>query len=473
MAGRTVLGCADARPPCQLRPPPRRLPRPRASATTPAPDDASAAAARAGAVPLFVGNDAAAAPAPLAAGGLRSWQELVSNPELHLQRAWSAEDAHVLRRKGHLKEQDALIEFVIALCRTHTAPEAFAKVEGWVAEHRQRSRGSTLSRLVPSMGEFFTPLPLAAALADYDLFSGLSRRRYVAPNFAEVRHVLNMAQVRASAGSLRLITFDADGTLYDDGAHFEQDNAMIRKIIALLTQGLHVGVVTAAGYPGEAWRFEGRLKGLLSAFRSLPLSDEAAARFHVMGGECNYLLRLDADCRLQFIQPDQWQLPEMRGWSDQEVAALLDGAERALLEETQRLRMPVQLVRKPRACGVVPTGRVIYEQLEEVALAVQVSLAGAALPFCAFNGGNDVFVDVGNKSLGLQALQQYVGAQPAQVLHVGDRFTITGNDNQVRGCCSILWVANPDETAFFMGLLLDAIGLARKDRGADEGWLYE
>jgi hypothetical protein len=48
-----------------------------------------------------------------------------------------------------------------------------------------------------------------------------------------------------------------------DGAHFERDNAMIRKIVALLQAGVHVGVVTAAGYPGEAARFEGRLKGLL------------------------------------------------------------------------------------------------------------------------------------------------------------------------------------------------------------------
>ncbi len=126
------------------------------------------------------------------------------------------------------------------------------------------------------------------------------------------------------------------------------------------------------------------------------------------------------------------------------------------------MRLPVQLVRKPRACGVVPTARVIYETLEEMALAVQAALAGSALPFCAFNGGNDVFVDVGNKSLGLQALQQYIGAAASQVLHVGDRFTITGNDNQVRGCCSILWVANPDETAFFIGLLLDELARGKR-----------
>ena len=36
-------------------------------------------------------------------------------------------------------------------------------------------------------------------------------------------------------------------------------------------------------------------------------------------------------------------------------------------------------------------------------------------------GGNDVFVDVGNKSFGLEALMQYLGFQPSGVLHVGDR----------------------------------------------------
>lgn len=34
----------------------------------------------------------------------------------------------------------------------------------------------------------------------------------------------------------------------------------------------------------------------------------------------------------------------------------------------------------------------------------------------------------------------------AQVLHVGDRFSDTGNDSATRDCCSILWVANPEET---------------------------
>ena len=49
--------------------------------------------------------------------------------------------------------------------------------------------------------------------------------------------------------------------------------------------------------------------------------------------------------------------------------------------------------------------------LEELTFTVQKQL-DAKIPFCAFNGGNDVFVDVGNKSLGLEALMQYLGTEP-------------------------------------------------------------
>jgi FMN phosphatase YigB (HAD superfamily) len=46
--------------------------------------------------------------------------------------------------------------------------------------------------------------------------------------------------VHASADALKLITFDADGTLYADGHHFEQDNAMIAHIINLMRCNVHV-----------------------------------------------------------------------------------------------------------------------------------------------------------------------------------------------------------------------------------------
>jgi IMP and pyridine-specific 5'-nucleotidase len=52
--------------------------------------------------------------------------------------------------------------------------------------------------------------------------------------------------------------------------------------------------------------------------------------------------------------------------------------------------------------------------LEELAISLKHNLV-SKLPFCAFNGGNDVFVDVGNKSLGLDALMRYLDAYPYEV----------------------------------------------------------
>ena len=40
--------------------------------------------------------------------------------------------------------------------------------------------------------------------------------------------------MHASAQFLKLVTFDADGTLYADGHHIEHDNQMIRHIISLM-----------------------------------------------------------------------------------------------------------------------------------------------------------------------------------------------------------------------------------------------
>ena len=75
----------------------------------------------------------------------------------------------------------------------------------------------------------------------------------------------------------------------------------------------------------------------------------------------------------------------------------------------------MQVVRKERAAGIVPQRGTVYEVLEELAITVQRQLVDAPLPFCAFNGGSDVFVDVGNKSLGLEALMSYLGYHAHQV----------------------------------------------------------
>lgn len=394
------------------------------------------------------------------------WNMLLSTEALedaHLFRASSVTDAHVLRRKGRLKEQDGLIEFIISMHHTHSPFQVMEKVERWVREHVADPNRSTLKRLIPNLGpRFHTPLPLVRALHEYDEFASLSRRKYVPPNFAEVRHVLNIAQVHAIAEKLQLITFDADGTIYADGHHIRGDNKMIGHIIKLMREGINVAIVTAAGYPGNAEKFEGRLAGLLDAFRELELPQNVTKLFHVMGGECNYLLGVNPHTyKLEFVSDELWKSSDMLAWGESDVKELLDSAERSLKSAAARLRVPVEIVRKPRAVGAVPKDHTIYEVLEEMALTVQMQLMQSGLPFCAFNGGNDVFVDVGNKSVGLQALMKFLNKNCCETLHVGDRFTVSGNDMATRSQCSILWVANPEETAFFARLLLRDIRLAK------------
>ena len=81
--------------------------------------------------------------------------------------------------------------------------QVMQKMERWIVEHRQDSRQSRLRRMVPSVGSFFTPLRLVEAFREYDEHFALSRRRYVPPNFAEMRHVLNIAQVMISGRFVR------------------------------------------------------------------------------------------------------------------------------------------------------------------------------------------------------------------------------------------------------------------------------
>lgn len=83
--------------------------------------------------------------------------------------------------------------------------------------------------------------------------------------------ILICLQVHSSAAGLKLITFDADGTLYADGAHMEHDSKMISHIINLMRSNVHVAIVTAAGYPGQADKFEQRVAGLTATFRKLHL----------------------------------------------------------------------------------------------------------------------------------------------------------------------------------------------------------
>lgn len=249
----------------------------------------------------------------------------------------------------------------------------------------------------------------------YDASKHFLSRKRVPPTFKEVRHILNLATVNAIAGHVKLVTFDADDTIYEDGGVIHSSSRMVRVIVELLSRGIVVSLVTAAGYPGTPERYEERLRGILDALELLPA--EHRARFLVMGGECNYLLETytSADSGklgLRELPGPAWKDGRGERWQETTVQQVLDVAERVLRDTTALLHMSAAtILRKDRAVGIVNTAphkRFLYENLEEVCLAVQEALRDVDVPFCAFNGGNDVWVDIGNKALGIQALQKYV-----------------------------------------------------------------
>ena len=140
----------------------------------------------------------------------------------------------------------------------------------------------------------------------------------------------------------------------------------------------------------------------------------------------------------------------------------------------------------PSAVGIIPKPghKFNREALEETVLTTQkmleVSPIGRRVPFCAFNGGNDVFVDIGDKNFGVRVCQRYFASsrclssssdvvsgsggfdynvQPidgSKTLHIGDQFLSAGaNDFKARHACTTAWIASPAETI----ALLDEIEL--------------
>ena len=115
------------------------------------------------------------------------------------------------------------------------------------------------------------------------------------------------------------------------------------------------------GYPGEPERFQTRFAGLLAAFEDLCLPHEITSRFHIIGGECNYLLEVNDNYHLKFVQDEFWKTKDMLEWLEEDIEQLLNDAELALKSAAARLRVPVDIIRKPRAVGVLPKEPTIYE----------------------------------------------------------------------------------------------------------------
>lgn len=357
---------------------------------------------------------------------------------------------------------------------------------------------SRLNMLVPSIGLFFTPLPLEKAFLWEDSQRAISSRRMIAPSFNDVRHILNTAQIfhfvkQNKLGSktgkpLKLVTFDGDVTLYEDGGSLNDTTPVVAHILKLLAKDIKVGIVTAAGYD-EVKSYERRLHGLMTKLHdSTTLTKAQKANLTVMGGECNYLFRYSDDREadeegkkygLVYFHRETWALEEIRGWGKEEMDDLLDFAEKTLNTLKKRLNLPqeIPIIRKKRAVGIVPGKRydvslekhipvkLAREQLEEIVLTLQNYIENSPtsrnIQFSCFDGGSDVWCDIGGKNLGIQCLQHFYDPKdpisPCQTLHIGDQFAPMGsaNDFKARLAGSTLWIASPNETVDILERLLE------------------
>ena len=257
---------------------------------------------------------------------------------------------------------------------------------------------SKLKSLVPSIGVFFTPLELQKAFYYQDERRRISSRQFVAPSFNDVRLVLNSAQVLSLVheGPLRLISFDGDLTLYNDGEAMFQSNPIIPKIIKLLQRGIKVAIITAAGYT-SAQQYYTRFKGLLDAIAT-SIATSGLPRdvtLVIVGGESNYLLTFSTEHAnfLKVVPQRDWMLDEMQGWTSMAIKLVLDVAQQALEECAKTLNLNAVIVRKERAVGIMPSQKAgskafSREQLEETVLVTQqkLELEDPRVPFCVFNG---------------------------------------------------------------------------------------
>ena len=277
--------------------------------------------------------------------------------------------------------------------------------------------------------------------------------------------------------TLQLATFDGDVTLYDDGQSLEPSSPVIPRLLDLLKKNVKIGIVTAAGYT-TADRYYERLHGLLDAMAATkeltPIQKQSLV---IMGGEANYLFEFDSTSEhlLSPVPRAQWLTSEMSAWSEADIASLLDVAEAGLRDCIKTMNLPATLMRKDRAVGIIPRTpdiRIPRESLEETVLVVQkileLSAAGRSrrVPFCAFNGGRDVFVDIGDKSWGVTVCQRWFSGREhngsirsENTLHVGDQFLSAGaNDFRARSVGTTAWIASPAETVELLDELADLMG---------------
>lgn len=371
----------------------------------------------------------------------------------------------------YLSRRDALVDHFKHLVREKKSIlEGIEEAEELFNEHHYLSLKETrpieskLAKLIPSLEKavFFTPLNIKKALEEYDSKYHVSKRRYINISFREIRHILNTAQIHAIAKDIKLITLDADGTLYEDGANIDENNTVKDVIVELLKAktDLQICIITAAGYHHQSERYEQRFDHLI---KDLSKCDKSVyTRFFVMGGECNYCFVPNEKGKLDELKDDEWKTQEMKSWKEDDIKEFLGRVKESILEGAKELNLDYKykLIEKPNAVGYIPVdtnNRGRSESCDELALRIRREIKPKFYHFCAFHSFGQIWVDVGNKSLGVKAFQEKFKALPNQTLHIGDQWREVGNDIAARKTATTLWIVKPKETLFFLTLLLKDI----------------
>jgi IMP and pyridine-specific 5'-nucleotidase len=169
-------------------------------------------------------------------------------------------------------------------------------------------------------------------------------------------------------------------------------------------------------------------------------------------------------------------------WDEADVKQLLNVAEAQMTRTLNELNLRGLVIRKRRGIGLVPRPgqEIARESLDETILRMHEALEklnqgkGPRLPYCAFNGGTDCWVDVGNKRVGVRVLQAYLGISADDTLHIGDQFLNTGNDHAARDVSPCVWIISPQETTYILKSILRLAGVnltstGQKDESDSDG----
>lgn len=382
------------------------------------------------------------------------------------EKRWGFIETNKRSTYNQLNNKDSLIMFLVDILKSLFVSNCIDKdinnvllsIEEMFLDHYNDPLHSKLKFLIDDVGIFYTKIPIRKAFHTYNEKYRITKRLYVPPTFNEVRHILNLAQILSFEDGLDLLTFDADETLYPDGQNFHDE--VLAGYISNLLRKMNIAIVTAAGYSNDAEKYQERLENLLKYFHAHNGSDGSYKKFYVMGGESNYLFKCNAEAKLYCVPEKEWALYKKEVGQDT-IKLILDISQKCLEQVIADFGLRAHIHRKEKSVGLVPDEfpqtvenqkkkkyMIKHEVLEEAVIRVKKTIIQKKIdaPYCAFNGGQDIWVDVGNKAEGLLILQRLLKIEKKKCCHIGDQFLHSGNDFATRFCSPTLWVSNPQET---------------------------